>query len=86
MFTEEDPFYTFLQFKEKLKPTSDFFKWSDEVKFYAEQQCFAGKLLIFFKHQIKSYQEVLDILSEKFSPYKHQSKIMSCFWEFSLLP
>ena len=89
VFTGEDPYFTFAQFKEKFEDTALFFKWSEEVKFYAVQQRLAGKAqqtYHYFKHQVKTCQEVLDILAERFSPRKHPSEIFSNFWEFKQPP
>ena len=40
----------------------------------------------YFKHQIKTSQEVFHILIHKFVPRKHPSEITSSFWAFSHPP
>ena len=86
IFTGEDPFYSFANFKEKLQINASFFKWSEEVKFYAIQQRLAGKAqqtFDYYKHQLKTYNDVVKVLQDRFSPRKHPSDIMSSFWSFT---
>ena len=68
---------------------SNFFIWTEEVKFYAIEQCLAGKAqqtYDYYKHQLKSFNDVLKVLKDRVAPRKHPGEIMSSFWSFTQPP
>ena len=87
MFTEGDPFHMFVHFK--LIINAKFFKRTEEVKLYTSKQRLAWKVqqtFDFYKHQLKTFQEILKVLEDRLAPSKYPSEVMSSFWLFTQPP
>ena len=89
IFTGDDPLCSFAHFKEKFDQCALFFKWSEEVQYFAVQQRLTGRAhqtFSNFRSQISKVEDIFNVLKDRFSPVRHPSEVLADFWEFKHPP